>query len=282
MKLKRSYKIIISIIIVAILISSMVIYFYPHNNTEYYNNGQSINLKYFTNDSGDRLLPNHYHVSSYYNTGSKFIYLNTSVEPLAFNLPSFISCACVPVNLTSNQINTKYVYVIVTGTDDCIVYGGEYNGSIKQTSKGEQYTGRLDYNSNMNFIVKVIGISSYLNNNYYNFTIKVSAGKLTNTYYIATEKESAVYGDVCISPTNPSLDKINTQILIENDNTSTFHIVNINDGYYYYFVESYTPYTLYSLNTHNNTLEIIGNIGSSNVPAGESYRYNLYGNQIET
>ena len=36
MTLKKSYKIIISVIIVAIFISSAVAYYYPRNDTQYY------------------------------------------------------------------------------------------------------------------------------------------------------------------------------------------------------------------------------------------------------
>jgi hypothetical protein len=270
MNLKSHYKMIISIIIVIVLVSSLVIYFYPHNNTQYYNNGKSITLKYFTND-GDRLRPDNYLVSSYYNSGSNFIYLNATVAPLAYNGTGSTSMACVPVALTANLINTRYVYVTVTGKDNCIIYG-MYNGTVKQTTSGEHYTARLDYTSNMSFIVKVIGIHKYLNDNYYNFTVKVSAGKLYDTFYIDTVEESAVYGTVGISNSTQTQDySMNSTMFVYNVNTTQYSTVNIRDGYYYFFTVPGELYRLYYLNNDtlksfyrnsNNSIVEVGTISS--------------------
>ena len=45
-------------------VSSLVIYFYP-NNTEYYNNGKSVNVRYFNSESYRYCRGSNYSVSSY-------------------------------------------------------------------------------------------------------------------------------------------------------------------------------------------------------------------------
>jgi hypothetical protein len=277
MNLKSHYKMIISIIIVIVLVSSLVIYFYPHNNIQYYNNGKSITLKYFNNDN-TLLIPNHYHVSSCYNNNGKYVYLNTSVEPLAYNISAEgFSCACMPVNMTGSTVNAKYVYVTVTGSDTNIIYGGHYNGTVKEKCTVSQNTARLNYSSNMCFIVKVMGIYRYLNNNYYNYTVKVSAGKLYDIYYIDAHEESAVYGSI-INYTTGETVHINTDMYIEDMNNSVINTVNITDGYYYYFVNPYTAYNLYSMD--NNTLKLIRTISSSAIPSGGSYHCRIYSDEL--
>ena len=249
MNLKSHYKMIISIIIVVILVSSMVVYFYPHNSTEYYNNGRSITLRYFYKDSS-LLIPNHYHVSSYYNSDGISVYLNTSVEPLAYNLSGGFSSACMPVNMTGSTVNAKYVYVTVTGSDTNVIYG-HYNGTVRKKCTVNQNTARLNYSSNMCFIVRVMNICRYLNNNYYNYTVKVSAGKLYNVYYIDTVQDSAIYGQVDY-PHTGTIDRVNGEFIIQNDNNSHMNIVDVHNGYYYYFVNRDSNYSFYYFN--NSTL----------------------------
>ena len=43
-------------------------------------------------------------------------------------------------------------------------------------------------------------------------------------------------------------------------NNSIINPINVRDGYYYYFVQPYTEYKLYSLNSTNNTLKLIDTI----------------------
>ena len=94
-----------------------------------------------------------------------------------------------------------------------------YNGTVKQTTSGEHYTARLDYKSNMSFIVKVIGIHRYLSGNYYNFSMKISAGKLYDMFYIDTVEESAVYGTVGISNSTQTQDySMNSTMFVYNIN----------------------------------------------------------------
>ncbi|WMT51152.1 MAG: hypothetical protein RE471_09260 [Ferroplasma sp.] len=268
---------IIAIIIVVILVSSLTIYFYPHNDTEYYNNGRSITLRYFNNDN-TWLIPNHYHVSSYYNSDGRYVYLNTSVEPLAYNISAEdFSCACMPVNMTGSTVNAKYVYVTVTGSDTCVIYGGHYNGTVRKKYTVNQNTARLNYSSNMCFIVKVIGIYSYLNDNYYNYTVKVSAGKLYDIYYIDAQEESAVYGHVDYTGTG-NIDRANGEFIMENENNSHMNIVDVHSGSYYYFVHPDTGYRIYSIK--NSTLKQIGTIGNKTISSGGSKCYVIYSDDL--
>ena len=274
MSIKSHYKIIISIIIVIVLVSSMVIYFYPHNDTQYYNNGKSITLKYFNNDN-TQLIPNHYHISSYYNDGNLY-YLNATVAPLAYNGTGVTSTACVPVNLSTNLIDTRYVYVTVTGTDNCIIYG-MYNGTVKQTTSGEHFTARLDYKSNMSFIVKVIGIHRYLSGNYYNFTVKVSAGKLYDIYYIDAHEESAVYGFMAYHNSSMPDKNLSCNIIAYDSNNSGFYDVHIIDGYYYFFVDRESNYSFYYFdNGALHPLKVYTNYAKAN------NNYVITGNNIES
>ena len=285
MNLKSHYKIIISIIIVVVLISSAVIYFYPHNDTQYYNNGKSITLKYFNNDN-TQLIPNHYHISSYYNSDGRSVYLNTSVDPLAFNISADdFSCACMPVNMTGSTVHAKYVYVTVTGSDTCVIYGGHYNGTVKEKCTVNQNTARLNYSSNMCFTVAVIGIYRYLNDNYYNYTVKVSAGKLYDIYYIDAHEESAVYGTVGLKPgcsdnNNYYNTSLNSTMFVYNVNENKYNIVNIINGYYYFFTVPGDSYKMYYLNNNNLTLFKYNdgeNITLINTPLKiESMQYGIY------
>ena len=276
MSIKSHYKIIISIIIVIVLISSAVIYFYPHNDTQYYNNGRNITLRYFNNDN-TRLIPNHYHVSSYYNSDGRSVYLNTSVEPLAYNISAVdFSCACMPVNMTGSTVNAKYVYVTVTGSDTCVIYG-HYNGTVRKKYTVNQNTARLNYSSNMCFIVKVIGIYGYLNDNYYNFTVKVSAGKLYDIYYIDAHEESAVYGFMAYHNSSMPDKNLSCNIIAYDSNNSEFYDVHIIDGYYYFFVDRESNYSFYYFdNGALHPLNVYTNYAKAN------NNYVITGNNIES
>ena len=282
MNIKSHYKMIISIIIVVILVSSMVVYFYPHNSTEYYNNGRSITLRYFYKDSS-LLIPNHYHVSSYYNSDGISVYLNTSVEPLAYNLSGGFSSACMPVNMTGSTVNAKYVYVTVTGSDTNVIYG-HYNGTVRKKCTVNQNTARLNYSSNMCFIVRVMNICRYLNNNYYNYTVKVSAGKLYNVYYIDTVQDSAVYGFVNKTGTTGADQGLNSEFFAYDLNSSMLYDINITNGNYYLFTVPGNKYEFYSY--YNNTMNRIfinnsteHNIYTMNAPEGSMFT-NVYLNTL--
>ena len=102
-------------------------------------------------------------------------------------------------------------------------------------------------------------------------SINVSAGKLYNTFNIHAEKESAIYGSIQNYSTGNTV-HVNTTLYIENMNNSIINPINVRDGYYYYFVQPYTEYKLYSLNSTNNTLKLIDTISNKNITSGNSYR----------
>ena len=273
MNLKSHYEIIISIIIVIILASSLIIYFYPHNNTYYYNNGKSINVKYFLPNC-DQSFPfynDNYTVSSYYNNGNHYYYLNTTIiNPHVLYSGSGHLCLIDGITINTN-VNSTYLYITVIGNDNCIVYGS-YNGTLVHTSSENKYTTRINYSANTHINMNVIGINNYINNNYYNFTIKVSSGKLYNTFYINLMKESAIYGPI-INYTSGQTCNVNTSIYIENMNNSKINTINIVNGYYYYFVKPYTQYKIYSLN--NNTLKLIYTLNNTLISTGNSININI-------
>ena len=94
MNLKSHYKIIISIIIVIILFLPLIIYYYPYNNTEYNNNGESVDVKYFHNEySIYACMFNSNYSASSYSTGNSESYLNTTLtNPAYVNGLSPIQC----------------------------------------------------------------------------------------------------------------------------------------------------------------------------------------------
>ena len=58
---------------------------------------------------------------------------------------------------------------------------------------------------------------------------------------------------------------------MENENNSHMNIVDVHNGYYYYFVHPDTGYRIYSIK--NSTLKQIETIGNKTIPAGGSKRY---------
>ena len=277
MTLKKSYKIIISIIILAILISAMAIYLYPYNNTEYYNNGMNIDVKYPASEFPFPYYNSHYNISSYSVKNNKISYLNSSViNPDVYPDLSRHGMACLFINISTYNINSKYADITFTGSDlPCVVY---YNTSshlgIISESKYQLTVKALEYKCINAFMTN---IGSYSYNNYYNFTVKVSTGKLTNTYYITTQVQSALYG--CVEyPHTGTIDRVNGEFIIQNENNSHMNIVNVHNGYYYYFVHPYTGYRIYSIK--NSTLKQIGTIGNKTISSGSSYRYVIYSDDL--
>ncbi|MCL4311797.1 MAG: hypothetical protein M1462_05155, partial [Candidatus Thermoplasmatota archaeon] len=160
-------------------------------------------------------------------------------------------------------------YVQITGTHTPINCKQEGNKWINKYSSFDNL-----HSMGINF-----GIPSfYLHNGNYNFTLTVSAGKLHNTFYINTEKESAIYGSI-INSTLCTV-HVNTNLYIENMNNSIINPINVRDGYYYYFVQPYTEYKLYSLNSTNNTLKLIDTISNKNITSGNSYRNVIFSDEL--
>ncbi|HII82894.1 MAG TPA: hypothetical protein HA269_06450, partial [Ferroplasma sp.] len=114
MNLKSHYKIIISIIIVIILFLPLIIYYYPYNNTEYNNNGESVDVKYFHNEySIYACMFNSNYSASSYSTGNSESYLNTTLtNPAYYQLEGQLMSH---INISMKNINARYVYITTTG-----------------------------------------------------------------------------------------------------------------------------------------------------------------------
>ena len=63
-------------------------------------------------------------------------------------------------------------------------------------------------------------------------------------------------------------------------NNSIINPINVRDGHYYYFVQPYTEYKLYSLNSTNNTLKLIDTISNKNITSGNSYRNVIFSDEL--
>jgi len=277
--LKSHYKIIISIIIVIILFLPLIIYYYPYNNTEYNNNGESIDVKYFHNEySIYACMFNSNYSASSYSLGNRESYLNTTLtNPAYYQLEG---CLISHINISMKNIDAKYVYITTTGDNNnqyVQITGTHLPINCKQ--EGNKWINKYSSFDNLhsmgiNFVIP----NFYLHNGNYNFTLTVSAGKLHNTFYINTEKESAIYGSIINSTL--STVKVNTTLYIENMNNSIINTINVREGYYYYFVQPYTEYKLYSLNSTNNTLKLIDTISNKNITSGNSYHYRIFSGEL--
>ncbi|EQB74190.1 MAG: hypothetical protein AMDU4_FER2C00027G0030 [Ferroplasma sp. Type II] len=195
MNLKSHYKIIISIIIVIILFLPLIIYYYPYNNTEYNNNGESVDVKYFHNEySIYACMFNSNYSASSYSTGNSESYLNTTLtNPAYYQLEGQLMSH---INISMKNINARYVYITTTGSnnDQYVQITGTHT-PINCKQEGNKWINKYSSFDNLHSMGINFGIPSfYLHNGNYNFTLTVSAGKLHNTFYIDTEKESAIYG----------------------------------------------------------------------------------------
>ncbi len=263
MTLKKSYKIIISVIIVAIFISTAVVYFYP-DDTQYYNNGDSIHFLYAGTDVIHDYREYNCSVSSYSAGNGHPSYLNST----ALIERSYSSCTLGQIsfnmNIKTHNINSGNIRVSISANHFC----------ADLTYKNKEYFN--DYPRGVSVLisntgnVNISGIMFGFHPNDTRTVITVSSGKLTNTYYITTQVQSAVYGHVDYTGTG-NIDRVNGEFIIQNDNDSHMNIVNVHSGYYYYFVHPDTAYTLYSIN--NGTLKEIGTISNKTISSGSSKRY---------
>ena len=248
MNLKSHYKMINAIIIVVILVSSLGIYFYPHNDTQYYSKGKNIDLKYSpVCMCGVEYHCGKYPLSSYSVDNGKKSYLNSTLLGCRHNKFAkpednyHFSLNITTHNLKSNKINIilqdrkAYGFINYKNTEYCY---NEKLGMIDVTAKN---TGNIN----------VVGLVYNFNATNCNINLEVSSGKLTNTYYITTQVQSAIYGQVDY-PHTGTIDRVNGEFIIENENNSHMNIVDVHNGYYYYFVNRDSNYSFYYFN--NSTL----------------------------
>jgi hypothetical protein len=278
MNLKSHYKIIISIIIVIILFLPLIIYYYPYSSTEYNNNGDSVDVKYFHNEySIYACMFNSNYSASSYSTGNRESYLNTTLtNPAYYQLEGQLMSH---ISISMKNINTRYVYITTTGSNNnqYVQITGTHT-PINCKQEGNKWINKYSSFENLHSMGINFGIPSfYLHNGNYNFTLTISAGKLDNTFNIHAEKESAIYGSIQNYSTG-NIVNVNTTLYIENMNNSIINPINVRDGYYYYFVNPYTEYKLYLLN--NNTLKLIDTISNKNITSGNSYRNVIFSDEL--
>lgn len=167
------------------------------------------------------------------------------------------------INIITHNLNIKYIYITITGNDNKYFSGISNYSSEKALNNNLIY--KINNSNKISYDIYSSSLGNYVVNNYYNFTIKVSSGKLYNIFYINTIKESAIYG--CVLNKDESVNNYNNIIYMEDVNNSEINTINIiND--HYYFVNPYTEYKLYSLN--NNTLKLIHTINNKSISPGNS------------
>ena len=286
MNLKSHYKIIISIIIVIILFLPLIIYYYPYNNTEYNNNGESVDVKYFHNEySIYACMFNSNYSASSYSTGNSESYLNTTLtNPAYYQLEGQLMSH---INISMKNINARYVYITTTGgnNDQYVQITGTHT-PINCKQEGNKWINKYSSFDNLHSMGINFGIpTSYLHNGNYNFTLTISAGKLHNTFYIDTEKESAIYGTVgskprCSDGNHNYNISYNSTMFVYNINTTSFRIVKINNGQFYFFTNPGNWYKIYYLNGEN--LSVFKNNNGNNITIIKmplstiSKEYNIY------
>ena len=217
--------------------------------------------------------------ASSYSLGNSESYLNTTLtNPAYYQLEEHLISH---INISMKNINARYVYITTTsGNNNQYVQITGTHLPINCKQEGNKWINKYSSFDNLhsmgiNFVIP----NFYLHNGNYNFTLTVSAGKLHNTFNIHAEKESAIYGCIFKNSTG-TIVKVNTTLYIENVNNSIINTINVRDGYYYYFVQPYTEYKLYSLNSTNNTLKLIDTISNKNITAGNSYHYRISSDEL--
>jgi len=258
MDIKKHYKILITILIVIILTSTFIVYdITAKKNINYNDNIKEIDLKYFNNlGEWEYRLHNlrNYTISSNYITNNKISYLNsTIVKPYIFSGGCNIYYINYGINIHLKNVNNKYIYLIIKSQS--IPHGIFTNNSkiIKTINNDNLHTYKLKIiNDNKNITIKNRVFIPFYND--CNVSIKI---ELNNNFYnlfnINTIKETAIYGCVGESNTSQVRDPdLNSSFFIENNDTKNFHIVDIRNGYFYFFAKPDTTYKLYYLK--NNTL----------------------------
>ena len=284
MTLKSHYKIIISIIIVIILVSSyIVVYDTIHEkHMIYYNGGKSIDLKYFNYSNRDFTVSSTendiYNSSSHSMNGNQ--YLNSTVY---YPQVRYLNCVRFNMNTHLKNINSKDIYVnLYTNCESTHVYN----------STKSYWVGDFNYlhsivpvsNNNSKISVRIDGLVD--NNNYYNISVKVCASNnFYNLFSIDAEKESAIYGTVgskprCSDGNHNYNISYNSTMFVYNINTTSFRIVKINNGQFYFFTNPGNWYKIYYLNGEN--LSVFKNNNGNNITIIKmplstiSKEYNIY------
>ena len=233
---------------------------YFKNNINYNNEGKSINIRYFNAPSNFPYIKSNYNVSSNYISNNKMSYLNSTLtKPFDFG-SGIYSGICFGLNIHLKNTNSKYLYITIKSINK--PFPGMVSDSlcinnasmIKTTCSSNLYKLQLKAtNNNISLPEMYIGCASIIKD--YNLSVEISLNNnFHNTFYINTMRETAIYGSVGLSNTSQTRDaNLNSTIFVENLNNNTFKTIKTNDGYYYFFAQPDTEYTMYYL--HNGTLQ---------------------------
>jgi len=289
-EIKKHYKIFIAILIVIILISSFIVYDITRNNTTYNNNGEPVDVKYFGGSFPPMLFANtgNHTASSYYVNHNKLSYMNSTItEPRV--LPCSYGSLFFGINIHLKNINNKYIYVDIASPAQPSVFDLSLNNATEIHASYTDGICHVKYKINGNNIsisgITIRHINNFVHNYYYNISVRVSlSNNLYNTFDISTIKEAGIYGTVGQSNTSQVRDpNLNSSLFIENNSTHNFHIVNITDGYFYFFAKPYTEYKLYYMDNgklhefyhiSNNKITKLNSIKTSS--AGNSTPLNIW------
>jgi len=260
MNIKKHYKILIAILIVIILISSFIVYDITPKKINYSNNGEPIDVKYFSVGYTFPYVKHNYTVSSYYISHNKLSYINsTIIHPEVY--PYCSGCLDFGLNIHLKNVNTHYIYIYLKTSGSTLISHKfsppciQNATLIKCTSTSHEYTMKLKIiNNNIQLQPDINSIDNNTNP-YFNMSITIAVNNnFYNTFDISTIRETAIYGTVGQSNTSQvRAPTLNSSFFIENNNTHNFHTVPIRDGYFYFFAKPYTEYKLYYLD--NGTLE---------------------------
>ena len=258
--IKKHYKIIIAILIVIILISSFIVYDITRNNITYNNNGEHVDVKYYSNPNSMPYMPEDYKASSSYIDNNKASYMNSTVINACYYTPDLYS----GLNIHLKNVNAKYIYIYFGGLSESPFYSNITNGKIIKTINiNGNYEMKIRIDSNNITINRISMMPLHTGINHY-VSIKIA---LNNNFYnlfdISSIKETTIYGTIGLTPgcyKNISTQHYNydpnltSSLYIVNNNTHNFHTVPIRDGYFYFFAKPYTEYKLYYL-ADNGTME---------------------------
>ena len=273
--IKKHYKILIAILIVIILISSFIVYDITRNNVTYNNNGEPVDVKYFSVGYTFPYFKHNYTASSYYVSHNKLSYINsTIIHPEVY--PYCSGCLDFGLNIHLKNVNTHYLYIYLKTSGSTLISHKFSPPSIdnatliKCISTGHEYTMKLKIiNNNIQLQPQINPIDNNTNP-YFNMSITIAVNNnFYNTFDISTIRETAIYGTVQ-NTSSPSIDKINTSLLIENTNNSNYKIMHVRNGYFYCFLKPDTEYKLY-----NSNLTYIYTVKASNLTSGHSFNFEI-------
>ena len=271
--IKKHYKIIIAILIVIILISSFIVYDITRNNITYNNNGEHVDVKYYSNPNSMPYMPEDYKASSSYIDNNKASYMNSTVINPCYYTPDLYS----GLNIHLKNVNAKYIYLYFNGLSEYPFHSNIINGKlIKNTNNNDNYELKIKIESNNITINRISMMPLHTGSNHYIF-IKIA---LNNNFYnlfdISSIKETTIYGEIL--NTQGQIYNVNTTLLIEDTNNSNYKTIHVISGYYYCFLKPDTEYKIYSAEK-NNTLELITTT-PANLTINKSFYYNIFDSEL--